>query len=121
MQVQAVVPNRRKTKGQKIKTISKLERRRTEYRRKDRIERQIKMTVAVTVTRVEKGNQFLNEEVRHRERTEAGLRTEIDREIDRGIDREIGLGIDLEIEIEGEYKYSYILYNVHTQIFITIV
>lgn len=102
MQVQAAVPNRKKIKEQKIKTISKLERKKMEYRQRDHIEKRIKMTVAVTVIQVEKGNLYLNEGVQRHEKIEVDLRIEIDREIDHVIDLEIDLGIDLEIGIEGK-------------------
>lgn len=102
MQVQVVVPNQKKIKEQKIKTISKLERKKMEYRQRDHIEKRIKMTVAVTVIQVEKENLYLNEGVQHHEKIEVDLRIEIDREIDHVIDLGIDLGIDLEIGTEGK-------------------
>lgn len=114
MLVQAVAPNQKKTKGRKTRMISKLERRRMVFRQSGHTEKRTKMIVAATVTRVEKENLCLKEEVPHREKIGPDQRTEIDPGIDREIDPEIDHVIDLEIETGGAYNYfsvTHIYYN----------
>lgn len=83
-------------------------RRRTAYRRRDRIGKPTRTTAAATAILVGRENQLPNGEVYHRVRTEGGPKTEIgidreiDHEIDRETDREIDRATDRGIETEGK-------------------
>lgn len=91
-------------KARKIKVISKLEKRKMEYKLKGLIERLIKMTVELIVIQVEKENLIKKEEVNHLIRIEGDQKIETGLEIDRGTDRVHG--IDRETGTEGEQTIS---------------
>lgn len=105
--VRAAALNRKRKKMQRIRTISKYERRRMACRLRDPTGKRTKMIVVVIATLVGKENQLLSEEVLRHVRIEVDLRIEteidhgIDHETDREIDREIDHAIDREIGIEG--------------------
>lgn len=73
-----------------------------ECRLKDRIEKQIKMTVVAKATQVVRGSQCLSGEALPHERTEVDPRIETDLATGHGIDLVIDHAIDLEIGIGGE-------------------
>jgi len=113
MVVQAVALNQKRRKMQRIRTISRYEKRRMAYKLRDPTGKPTKMIVVVIATLVGIENQLLSEEVLHYVRIEVDLKieTEIDHEIDhetdREIDREIDHAIDHETGTEGKiYKSS---------------
>lgn len=81
----------------KIKMILKLDERKMVFKRRDHIERQIKMIVAVTVIRVVTEKPEVNDVVNRQGRTVIDQRTGIVR------------GIDHVIEIEGIDEFIYFL------------
>lgn len=105
--VQAAALNLRKRKLQRIRMISRYERKRMVCKLRDPTEKPTKMIVAVIATLVGRENQLLNEEVLRHVRIGVDLRIEtetdheIDHETDREIDREIDHAIGHEIGTEG--------------------
>lgn len=100
--LQVAAQNLKKRKMQKIRMISRYEKRRMVYKLKDLTEKPIRMTVVAIAIPVEKENQLLREEALRHVRTEVGPRTET--EIGHGIDRETGHEIDRGIDHEIDHE-----------------